>query len=320
MGPRRSRVIDARQTAVRKAERHKIGKLRNLVVSKETLVRYKTQTQRYFAWLDEEERELAENLPDLDESLVDYLEYLWGTGEPRSAAANCLCGLQHLLPRIKRNIPEAWRIYGAWQSREEPARAWPFNRQEACALAQTALDLVDFRMAFMVWIAFVVYLRPCEIVYRCFGDFAWADGGQALVIHLGYTKGGKRRNTQEQVVCRDPYALLLFALISEDRQPHELVYPEGMARSRRQFSTLLSSLGLDAYPFKPYSLRRGGATHAFMECKSYSAVMETGRWMGLRTAKIYINEAAALLAKRGLRESVRATIDRQAAKLVALMS
>ena len=217
-------------------------------------------------------------------------------------------------------VPEAWRIYGAWQSREEPARAWPFNRQEACALAQTALDLVDFRMAFMVWIAFVVYLRPCEIVYRCFGDFAWADGGQALVIHLGYTKGGKRRNTQEQVVCRDPYALLLFALISEDRQPHELVYPEGMARSRRQFSTLLSSLGLDAYPFKPYSLRRGGATHAFMECKSYSAVMETGRWMGLRTAKIYINEAAALLAKRGLRESVRATIDRQAAKLVALMS
>ena len=171
MAPRLLSVLDARRAETRRLERHRQGALRNMVLSASTLLRYMAQAQAYFSWLEQEEMSLPTDYFALDESLEEYLEYLWGVGSPRSYAANCLCGLQHLIPPIKRNIPGAWRLYGAWQSREEPARAWPFDQAEAEAIAQCAIDWDMLPLGFMLWTAYIVFLRPCEIVYRNFGDF-----------------------------------------------------------------------------------------------------------------------------------------------------
>jgi len=46
-------------------------------------------------------------------------------------------------------------------------------------------------------------------------------------------------------------------------------------------------MGLGAFPFKPYSLRRGGATYAFTQSHNYHTLMAMGRWANLRTVKIY---------------------------------
>ena len=48
-------------------------------------------------------------------------------------------------------------------------------------------------------------------------------------------------------------------------------------------------------PYKPYSLRPNGATHAFQELRSYSAVAQIGRWNSKRTVHIYIADSLALL-------------------------
>ena len=151
-------------------------------------------------------------------------------------------------------------------------------------------------------------------------EFTLTQGGESLVIELGYTKGGSRRNVKERVVVRDPVALLHYSLVIETKPKSALLFPEGMPRFRRTFAELLSCLGLDAFPYKPYSLRRGGATLAFMKSQNYNAVMETGRWMNLRTAKIYIYEASTLVQERVLPTAVLRQIKKAASKFDQLFA
>ena len=84
-------------------ERHRYGTLRNLVVSKITLRRYKLGVLQFVQWVEEEGRDMPSDLYQLDEDLGIFIEHLWGTGEPRSYASHALCGLQHVCP--PRNAP-----------------------------------------------------------------------------------------------------------------------------------------------------------------------------------------------------------------------
>jgi len=256
----------------------------------------------------------------LDEFLGLFIEHLWGTGEPRSYASHALCGLQHFCPPAKRHPPESWRLYGAWYRHEEPARAWPFDVIEAKALCQSALDGGDYPLAFLFWLGFVCYLRPAEGVLRCFNDFTYSEDGKALVIDLGYTKGGKRRGEKEQIICRDPLALVLFALVQEGRKPDEHLFPEGMAAYRYRFKFYLTAMGLENFPYKPYSLRRGGATYAFSLSLNYHILMAMGRWANLRTVKIYVDEARVLLASRALPGTLKDNIHQLARRFDQLFA
>jgi len=62
------------------------------------------------------------------------------------------------------------------------------------------------------------------------------------------------------------------------------------ANYRKVFDAACRAAGLDN-SFKPYSLRRGGATHHFKAFGDMSRTMEIGRWSEVRTARIYINTA-----------------------------
>ena len=49
--------------------------------------------------------------------------------------------------------------------------------------------------------------------------------------------------------------------------------------------------------YRPYSLRRGGATAAFRSGLAWQAIAETGRWSSLATLRIYVTEAVAELTR-----------------------
>ena len=55
------------------------------------------------------------------------------------------------------------------------------------------------------------------------------------------------------------------------------------------------ALSLDPDDYKPYSLRRGGATFLFQTRGDLLATIVRGRWANSPTARIYINEALALV-------------------------
>ena len=52
-------------------------------------------------------------------------------------------------------------------------------------------------------------------------------------------------------------------------------------------------LGVADHGFKPYSLRRGGATAYFRASGSMELTLERGRWSSARVGRIYINDGLA---------------------------
>ena len=63
------------------------------------------------------------------------------------------------------------------------------------------------------------------------------------------------------------------------------------------FAKGLEATGLSQAKYKPYSLRRGGATQVFLVSQSYSAVCQRGRWASEKTTRIYIQDSVALLTE-----------------------
>lgn len=61
------------------------------------------------------------------------------------------------------------------------------------------------------------------------------------------------------------------------------------------FKTSLEALQLTLLEFRPYSLRRGGATFWFGKRGNFDKLLIAGRWQAARTARIYINEGLAIL-------------------------
>ena len=63
------------------------------------------------------------------------------------------------------------------------------------------------------------------------------------------------------------------------------------------FNQALEALHLQDFLFRPYSLRRGGATWWFTRHHSLDQILIQGRWQAPKTARIYLNEGLAVLAE-----------------------
>ena len=66
---------------------------------------------------------------------------------------------------------------------------------------------------------------------------------------------------------------------------------------RKTFNDALEACQLGGHDFRPYSLRRGGATMYFGRRGSLDRLLVQGRWASSKTARIYINEGLAVLAE-----------------------
>ena len=64
----------------------------------------------------------------MDAALAAEVDELWWEGAPKGHAADLLSGIQHLIPRCRKRLLEAWRVYGAWNRLEFPDRAPPMDR------------------------------------------------------------------------------------------------------------------------------------------------------------------------------------------------
>ena len=66
------------------------------------------------------------------------------------------------------------------------------------------------------------------------------------------------------------------------------------------FQTTVEALGLEQYQYRPYSLRRGGATFYFQRHGQLDRLLLQGRWQSSKTARLYINSGLAILAETEL--------------------
>ena len=74
------------------------------------------------------------------------------------------------------------------------------------------------------------------------------------------------------------------------------------------FNDTIFSLGLSEYQYRPYSLRRGGATFYFQRHGQLDCLLIQGRWQSSKTARLYINSGLATLAETELRLTPHARV------------
>ena len=270
----------------RAQSRAQIGKLRDKVVTPKVQHRYAKSIQWLFnTALPGLGLVLAADPVEFDEQLCRCVDMAWEEGEHRGLIGDLLSGLADRVPALRGRLAGAWRLYGAWGRLELPLRAWPVSPEQVMAMAFICFhwQLPDVGLALLL--QFDGILRTGEVFCAEAHDFSFADRGAFL--SLPQTKGSARKGAPEGVQVESQ---LLTGLLKwwflQRREPRVLCRPA--SEYRIIFNALVRECHFEGH-YRPYSLRRGGATHHFLHGASMDRTAERGRWSNLRTARIYIN-------------------------------
>ena len=124
-------------------------------------------------------------------------------------------------------------------------------------------------------------------------DFGFDVTRGTGILNLHITKGGARRAQQEVVTIDDPILVRWLASLLSGMLPGDPLINLSQQRFRTLFADLCRTLRLTQMSFKPYSLRRGGATYNYRRFGNLECTALRGRWACLRTARIYTTDGLA---------------------------
>ena len=280
-----------------KRTREERRKQRRNVVLRDAGVTPKTQ-QRYFIALNKLLPILtgvASSL-SMDEAIADWIQERWEDGESLHIVSDALCGLHHYEPWTKRQIPQSWRLFATWRKLEGPDRAPPLTRDIIYSWCNYAIDHNQLIFAGLLALGFFALLRTGELLQITAKDLLLGD--KAGIVSLRDTKTGKRDNATEMVQFDDIMTLEILRAVITLQESRGLELTPLWAGSAQQFRNVFSHYNrrfdLDKHRFRPYSLRRTGATYLFQATGSMEQALLKGRWSS-RVARIYISDALSYL-------------------------
>eukprot|EP00435_Cladocopium_sp_Y103_P016319 s2345_g4.t1 len=275
--------------------------LEDVGITSMTLDRYYTAVSRMAPIL-----EAVNSEPALDEAIADWIQDEFEDGTPLHLIGDALSGLHHFEPATRRKLPKSWRLYSIWRRYEVPCRAPPITQDIVLGMAGWCILHDELTMGALLLLGFHALLRTGELLQVRPCDFLLQPGKG--LVSLPSSKSGVRNNTRESVALSDPCTLeTLQAMIDlKDQQNLSQVpcWNYSGSRFRILFRKVLDQLDLSELGFRPYSLRRGGAT---WEMQSHGLMEKTlirGRWRNSSIARIYISDGLSLLP--ALRMSLRA--------------
>ena len=205
--------------------------------------------------------------------------------------------MAHFMPAVRGKTPGSSRLMKGWTKTELPERAPPLPTLFATAVAGAALRRQDLRLCVLILIAFHALLRTGEFCRVQASHFVRPGKAGPICLTLSNTKSGIRRgDLAESVVLTDPVLIQYLHVLLSRIFPGEHLWPKDSQSFRTQFRELCADAGLPPLPWRPYSLRRGGATAHFLQFGSLDKTAVRGRWQSTRTAKLYVDEGVAALA------------------------
>ena len=295
MGKKVKKPTEARTKEDRKKVRKQLGSLKSLTVQPVTKQRYQEGLKKFFKFLKDEDLSLPTKRDDMDNLVSDYLEHLWSEGEGRACASTFMAAIQDFDPKLRRKLPGSWRLLRTWNLHETPCRAPPITEAVLHAMVGWAIFHKHFEFGLSLLVAFHTLLRTGELLALQAWQIHMRSPADPAVINLGLTKSGKRQGAAETVTLTDRSTLKwLFAW--KQKRPAHAYLTDKPHIWRQMFSDCLQNLNLNQWEFRPYSLRRGGATSYFVKLGTLDRVLIMGRWTALKTAKIYINTGLQMLA------------------------
>ncbi|CAE8673485.1 unnamed protein product, partial [Polarella glacialis] len=259
------------------AERRKLGKLKENLVSKGTLTRYKNSVAAFITFVKRSPAKKMTSHAKVDLAACAYLAELWENGDGKATGSYTLAGLQFLRPVLKPRMPAAWKLLGAWGKLELPARATPASPLVAFGLAGYFSSRGEFRMVLLIVLCYLIFLRHGEmsLIRRSQWKMRWP-----LLACTGCARANKR----------------------------ELLADITSARFSVLWNEAIKACGLGDWHFSPYCLRRGGATRYFQQTGFLDRCCHIGRWQDSKTARIYIEDGLAVLCRLSLDNKCEAVL------------
>ena len=184
-----------------------------------------------------------------------------------------------------------------WRKVEAPNRAPPLTTALVESLIMYAVGHCDLQFACMLVLGFYGLLRTGEFLQVCAQDVM--VGKAVALISLKNTKTGLRNSAQETVSVHETLALdVLRASLEESKAARRTKVPlwtRSAESFRNAFRHHCKVFDLGEHNFRPYSLRRGGATALFQSTGSMEQTLLKGRWGSTKVAKIYLADGLSYL-------------------------
>ena len=241
---------------------------------------------------------------DIDQKLYAWIQDAYEDGECVTYVGDMLSGLHHFAPWLRGELKSSWRLFRLWRRVEKPAQAPPLPEGIVVAMVGRCLELGQLDMAVAICLGFWGLLRTGELLQLTPAQVML--GGSDGVIQLGYTKTGLRKVQDENVVLQHRGTLLLCQTWKEirmmERTMHLPILLDQGPGFRKAFKSLIDYFHL-TQPFRPYSLRRGGATADFRAHGSMERTLIKGRWGSNHAARQYIQEGLSVLTTITLSKS-----------------
>jgi len=277
--------------AERKRQRKNID-LEDASLTDQTRTRYYTALRKLIPSLTD-----IDSFDILDEKVCKWIRKMWKQGEPLLTIGDALSALHFFQPSTKRQIPHSWKLFATWRKVEIPARAPPLTAVLVRGISALALDRKQLALATCLMLAFPALLRTGEILALRGSDIML--GPDHGLLRLELTKSGRRHAVSEAISIHDEIVLTLLSSLLEMRKSQgcleACLWDKSSQAFRQQFRKLCHDFGLDHLQFRPYSLRRGGATAYFQATLSMEATLLRGRWESSRVAKLYIKDGLSFL-------------------------
>lgn len=281
-----------RRTKEERRQQRKHVVLKDAGITEKTQLRYYIAVGKLLPHLESVKTTLQ-----MDEAICQWIQERWEDGESLHIVSDALCGLHHYEPWTKRTIPQSWRLFSTWRKLEGPDRAPPLTSQIIYSWCNYAIEHKQLYFSSLLALGFFALLRTGELMQVCACDILIGqDNG---IVSLRDTKTGKRDNAAEMVMFDDPLTVDLLSTVVALQKDLGLtqvpIWPHSAQKFRDVFAHYTRRFDLAQHQFRPYSLRRGGATALFQATGSMEAALLKGRWSSPRVAKIYISDALSYL-------------------------
>ena len=296
-----AKVVHRRTRRERRHERRGLN-LRDAGISLKTRAAYVWALSLLLPFIEH-----IRNEAELDSAVAEWVELCWEDGESLYTVGNALSGLHFFEPLTKHRIPSAWRLFATWRKVEWPARAPPLTRDIVLSMAYYALCHDDLFCCCLLCLGFFTLLRTGELLNVRASDIL--VNSRQLVISLKHTKTGQRNAADEMVTTDNEFTLLVAQTVKDVMDCNGVSQAKLWSYSpqafRTHFDSYLRRFKITSLGFRPYSLRRGGATWLLQSTGSMELALLKGRWSSHRVARVYIADGLSKIPDIVLPETTK---------------
>ena len=266
--------------------------LRFVGLQPRTLKSYKQALKNFFKYLEDENHDLPSKSHQLDELLATHLNHLWLDDTNVTYAGHTLSALRRFYPQLRYKLPVSRQFFSNWKSIHVPQQAVPMPSDVALAIAGVAVEVNDLVFALQVLLGFSAFLQISEITALKPSQIQVNEGNGQIILAVPATKTSRQK--MESVAVTDELLASLTAQVLRTPASRSL----GLSTSnqfRSKLASILDVLQLGNSHFSGYSLRRGGASHAFASGVHFDRLLVMGRWQSVKTARQYLDSGRAAL-------------------------